>query len=125
MPLREALIEAGRDPPAADPDDDARADRRHDAGGARPGEGADFRAPLGRAVIGGVITSTLLTLLVIPTVYEIMVETREKIRGKFRQEEQGARSSTEQSQPEPKRRGGARPRPRPAEAVTSAVLCSA
>ncbi len=26
------------------------------------GEGADFRAPLGRAVIGGVITSTLLTL---------------------------------------------------------------
>ena len=36
------------------------------------GEGADFRAPLGRAVIGGVITSTLLTLLVIPTVYEIV-----------------------------------------------------
>lgn len=36
------------------------------------GEGADFRAPLGRAVIGGVITSTLLTLFVIPTVYEIM-----------------------------------------------------
>ena len=31
------------------------------------GEGADFRAPLGRAIIGGVITSTLLTLLVIPT----------------------------------------------------------
>jgi HAE1 family hydrophobic/amphiphilic exporter-1 len=36
------------------------------------GEGADFRAPLGRAVIGGVITSTLLTLLVIPTGYEIL-----------------------------------------------------
>jgi HAE1 family hydrophobic/amphiphilic exporter-1 len=35
------------------------------------GEGADFRAPLGRAVIGGTITSTLLTLFVIPTVYEI------------------------------------------------------
>jgi HAE1 family hydrophobic/amphiphilic exporter-1 len=35
-------------------------------------EGADFRAPLGRAVIGGVITSTLLTLLVIPTAYEIL-----------------------------------------------------
>ena len=40
------------------------------------GEGADFRAPLGRAVIGGVITSTLLTLLVIPTVYEIFDEWR-------------------------------------------------
>ncbi|HET9151439.1 MAG TPA: efflux RND transporter permease subunit, partial [Gemmatimonadales bacterium] len=36
------------------------------------GEGAQFRAPLGVAVIGGVITSTLLTLLVIPTVYEIL-----------------------------------------------------
>jgi HAE1 family hydrophobic/amphiphilic exporter-1 len=43
------------------------------------GEGADFRAPLGRAIIGGVITSTFLTLLVIPTVYEIMDEWREKL----------------------------------------------
>jgi HAE1 family hydrophobic/amphiphilic exporter-1 len=38
---------------------------------------ADFRAPLGRAVIGGVITSTLLTLLVIPTFYEILDQMRE------------------------------------------------
>ena len=48
------------------------------------GEGADFRAPLGRAVIGGVITSTLLTLLVIPTVYEILDNFREWAMGKFR-----------------------------------------
>jgi HAE1 family hydrophobic/amphiphilic exporter-1 len=48
------------------------------------GEGADFRAPLGRAVIGGVITSTLLTLLVIPTVYEILDEWREKFVARFR-----------------------------------------
>lgn len=41
------------------------------------GEGADFRAPLGRAVIGGVITSTVLTLLVIPTVYDIMSQGRD------------------------------------------------
>jgi HAE1 family hydrophobic/amphiphilic exporter-1 len=41
------------------------------------GEGADFRAPLGRAVIGGVITSTFLTLLVIPTFYEILDQMRE------------------------------------------------
>jgi HAE1 family hydrophobic/amphiphilic exporter-1 len=40
------------------------------------GEGGDFNAPLGRAVIGGVITSTLLTLLVIPTVYEILDDVR-------------------------------------------------
>jgi HAE1 family hydrophobic/amphiphilic exporter-1 len=48
------------------------------------GEGADFRAPLGRAVIGGVITSTVLTLLVIPTVYEILANTRSALLGKLR-----------------------------------------
>jgi hypothetical protein len=33
------------------------------------GEGAEQRAPMGRAVIGGLITSTLLTLFVVPVVY--------------------------------------------------------
>jgi HAE1 family hydrophobic/amphiphilic exporter-1 len=47
------------------------------------GEGADFRAPLGRAVIGGVITSTVLTLVVIPTVYEILDEWRERLFARF------------------------------------------
>jgi HAE1 family hydrophobic/amphiphilic exporter-1 len=41
------------------------------------GDGADFQAPLGRAVIGGTITSTFLTLLVIPTVYEILDDWRQ------------------------------------------------
>jgi HAE1 family hydrophobic/amphiphilic exporter-1 len=36
------------------------------------GEGAQFRAPLGIAVIGGVVTSTFLTLLVIPVVYSVL-----------------------------------------------------
>ena len=40
------------------------------------GEGADFRKPLGVAVIGGVITSTILTLLVVPTIYEILDTVR-------------------------------------------------
>jgi HAE1 family hydrophobic/amphiphilic exporter-1 len=48
------------------------------------GEGADFRAPLGIAVIGGVITSTLLTLLVIPTVYEILADWRDWLGARFR-----------------------------------------
>ncbi|MGQ0642025.1 MAG: efflux RND transporter permease subunit [Gemmatimonadaceae bacterium] len=47
------------------------------------GEGADFRAPLGRAVIGGVITSTMLTLVVIPTFYEILDEWRQAISRRF------------------------------------------
>jgi len=47
------------------------------------GEGADFRAPMGRAVIGGVITSTLLTLLVIPTFYDILASGRDRMRRLF------------------------------------------
>ena len=47
------------------------------------GEGADFRAPLGRAVIGGVITSTILTLLVIPTFYEILTDWRDWLSAKL------------------------------------------
>ena len=54
------------------------------------GEGADFRAPLGRAVIGGVITSTVLTLLVIPTVYDIMSEWRDRAMGLFRRQGRSA-----------------------------------
>jgi hydrophobic/amphiphilic exporter-1 (mainly G- bacteria), HAE1 family len=54
------------------------------------GEGADFRAPLGRAVIGGTITSTLLTLLVIPTVYEIIDDFRSWVAAKFRRGESPA-----------------------------------
>ncbi|QYF91683.1 efflux RND transporter permease subunit [Massilia sp. PAMC28688] len=33
------------------------------------GEGSEMQAPMGRAVIGGVITSTLLTLVVVPVAY--------------------------------------------------------
>ena len=33
------------------------------------GEGSEQRAPMGQAVIGGTITSTLLTLVVVPVVY--------------------------------------------------------
>ena len=42
------------------------------------GEGAQFRAPMGVAIVGGVITSTFLTLLVIPTFYEVLDIWREK-----------------------------------------------
>jgi hydrophobic/amphiphilic exporter-1 (mainly G- bacteria), HAE1 family len=47
------------------------------------GEGGDFRAPMGIAIIGGVITSTLLTLLVIPTVYETLADARDWLGARF------------------------------------------
>jgi hydrophobic/amphiphilic exporter-1 (mainly G- bacteria), HAE1 family len=43
------------------------------------GEGADFRAPLGRVVIGGVMTSTILTLIVIPAVYDLLCDLRVRL----------------------------------------------
>jgi len=76
MPLREALIEAGaiRLRPILMTTFALIAGMIPVALGR--GEGAQFRAPLGVAVIGGVITSTVLTLLVIPTFYEIFDDIR-------------------------------------------------
>ena len=36
------------------------------------GEGGETQAPMGRAIIGGVITSTLLTLIVVPVLYSYL-----------------------------------------------------
>ena len=36
------------------------------------GEGAEMRAPMARAVVGGIITSTLLTLIVVPVFFDIV-----------------------------------------------------
>jgi HAE1 family hydrophobic/amphiphilic exporter-1 len=48
------------------------------------GEGAQFRQPLGVSVIGGVITSTALTLVAIPTFYEILDALRLRIQALMR-----------------------------------------
>jgi HAE1 family hydrophobic/amphiphilic exporter-1 len=42
------------------------------------GEGGEVQAPLARAVIGGLISSTLITLLMVPSVYLIFEKNREK-----------------------------------------------
>ena len=62
------------------------------------GEGGDFRAPLGIAVIGGVVTSTILTLLVIPTVYEILADSRDWVTARIRR-----RSALESAHAQPVR----------------------
>ncbi len=78
MPLREALIEAGaiRLRPILMTTFALVAGMMPIALGT--GEGAQFRSPLGIAVIGGVITSTVLTLVVVPTVYEILDAVRSR-----------------------------------------------
>ena len=45
------------------------------------GEGGEFRAPMARAVIGGLITSTLLTLIVVPVVYTLMDDFGSRVLG--------------------------------------------
>jgi len=40
------------------------------------GAGSEFRAPMAHAVIGGLITSTLLTLIVVPVVYTYLDDLR-------------------------------------------------
>ena len=42
------------------------------------GAGAESRRPMGMAVVGGMLTSTFLTLLVIPVVYTMLSDLAEK-----------------------------------------------
>jgi multidrug efflux pump subunit AcrB len=39
-------------------------------------DGGEIQAPMGRAIIGGVITSTILTLVVVPVLYSYLVRER-------------------------------------------------
>ena len=48
------------------------------------GEGAEQRSPMGQAVIGGVITSSLLTLIVVPVIYTYLDDFTHWLRRLFR-----------------------------------------
>ncbi len=52
------------------------------------GEGGEFYRPMAVAIIGGVITSTLLTLLVIPSFYDSIETARDRAVAKFKAREQ-------------------------------------
>ncbi len=46
------------------------------------GAGAESRRPMGVAVVGGMLTSTFLTLLVIPVIYTLFADAADWVRGK-------------------------------------------
>jgi hypothetical protein len=46
------------------------------------GEGGEIQAPMGRAIIGGVVTSTLLTLVVVPVLYTYLDALHERRRAR-------------------------------------------
>jgi HAE1 family hydrophobic/amphiphilic exporter-1 len=52
------------------------------------GRGADLRAPLAIAVIGGLLSATALTLVVVPVAYDLLDEMRLKVRAAFGMEKQ-------------------------------------
>ncbi len=51
------------------------------------GTGAEMRAPMARAVIGGLLTSTLLTLFVVPVMYTLVDDAAAWIRNRFGKKE--------------------------------------
>jgi hypothetical protein len=58
---------------------------RHDRRGpARERAGGEQRGPLGQTVIGGVITSSILTLVVVPVVYTVLEDWAHSLRRVFR-----------------------------------------
>jgi HAE1 family hydrophobic/amphiphilic exporter-1 len=52
------------------------------------GAGAEMRAPMARAVVGGLLTSTLLTLLVVPVMYTYMDDLGTWLKRKWKKEGQ-------------------------------------
>jgi multidrug efflux pump subunit AcrB len=45
------------------------------------GTGGEFRSPMAVAVIGGLIVSTLLSLIIVPSVYSVMDDLAVRVRG--------------------------------------------
>jgi HAE1 family hydrophobic/amphiphilic exporter-1 len=80
----------------------------------RLGEGSEWRAPTAVTVIGGLLTSTLLTLILIPAVYTIMddmqsglIRAYRWVSGRF------SKSEPDDGEPEPAQEPAPRPAPRP------------
>ncbi len=60
------------------------------------GEGGEFRAPMARAVIGGLITSTMLTLIVVPVAYSYLDDLGNWLKRRFVDEQREMEITAEQ-----------------------------
>jgi HAE1 family hydrophobic/amphiphilic exporter-1 len=54
------------------------------------GEASRFRGGMGLAICGGILVSTVMTLVVVPAVFEFMDKLREKTEGKIRERAENA-----------------------------------
>ena len=103
MELREAVVELAA-PAAASAHDRARHDRRaHPHGFGITGGGAFISQPLAIVVIGGLISSTLLTLILVPVLYTMTEAAKERrlARRKARREAELASGPAARGQSEP------------------------
>jgi HAE1 family hydrophobic/amphiphilic exporter-1 len=62
-------------------------------------EGSEFRAPMAIAVIGGVISSTLLSLVVVPVLYLTIENVKGRLRGRGGRTHESARPSLPKAVP--------------------------
>lgn len=67
------------------------------------GEGSEFRAPMAIAVIGGVISSTLLSLIVVPVVYLSIENLKSRLRRRRPPKPRAATDDVELARGEPDR----------------------
>jgi HAE1 family hydrophobic/amphiphilic exporter-1 len=88
------------------------------------GQGAEMRAPMARAVIGGLITSTILTLVVVPVVYSVLDDLtawlRRRWAGADAREHNGEASAEDATAP-----GVPAPAPTSARSTVTLVLLAA
>ena len=50
------------------------------------GAGAELRAPMAIAIMGGLVTSTLLSLIVVPVIYDLLDDWRSRLKGSRKDE---------------------------------------
>ncbi|MBC7549111.1 MAG: efflux RND transporter permease subunit [Polaromonas sp.] len=68
-------------------------------------EGSEQRAPMGQAVIGGVITSSLLTLVVVPVTYCYLDDLAQWLKRKWQRSAPLITTQTTSTQPDDRQRG--------------------
>jgi HAE1 family hydrophobic/amphiphilic exporter-1 len=74
------------------------------------GDGSEWRSPMGLVCIGGLVTSTLLTLLVVPVFYTLLAQGQEALSRAARRVGLVRRPSRRSLPPAPAR-GGLAPHP--------------